>query len=326
MFRNSWSATVFYVWKWCRGNQSGRYLDQWYNFFVSPYSFCEDTDPVQRDILLTGSTRVENKKESSFHLHQKKMSKLIWAFLQVEGCRYCPVDTAAQGTHTDTCCELLKLVTSGSKLSVSSCLLRNFMLLRPVLSLRNRIKDIHLKIGHRKKVKESSQLTGQDQTGLGTSRLVSFPPPSDCLFSKSRPGWNPLHSSQVGKWKLVFPHMFLSWIPQTARVAPQSISGLAMTRNRPHQILPAWMCLCFTELCCSPGPPPAQNFSPEIETASGCCNKDNFLLGDRDGKGSSPAFETCTVSGTNAHFISPWKITSHSLKCETAASCSSKDK
>lgn len=106
---------------------------------------------MQRAILLTGSTSVENKKESPFQLHQKKMSELIWPFLQVEGCRYCPVDTTAQGTHTDTCCELLKLVTSGSKLSISCCLLRNFMLLRPVPSLTNRIKDIHLKIGHGKK-------------------------------------------------------------------------------------------------------------------------------------------------------------------------------
>lgn len=162
---------------------------------------------MQRAILLTGSTSVENKKEYPFQLHQKKMSELIWPFLQVEGCRYCPVDTTAQGTHTDTCCELLKLVTSGSKLSISCCLLRNFMLLRPVPSLTNRIKDIHLKIGHRKKSQGELQLTGQDQNGLGTSRLVSYPPPSDCLFPQSWPGWSPLQSSQVGKWKLVLPHV-----------------------------------------------------------------------------------------------------------------------
>lgn len=145
---------------------------------VSPYSFWEDTEPVQRDILLTGSANVENKKESSFHLHQKKMSELIWAFLQVEGCRYGPVDTAAQGTHTDTCCELLKLVTSGSKLSVSSCLLRNFMLLRPVLSQRNRIKDIHLKIGHGKK---SQGELPADRTRLKWVRYLET-----CVFSPSQ--------------------------------------------------------------------------------------------------------------------------------------------
>lgn len=30
---------------------------------------------MQKDILLTGSASVENKKESSFQLHQKKMSE-----------------------------------------------------------------------------------------------------------------------------------------------------------------------------------------------------------------------------------------------------------
>lgn len=33
-----------------------------------------------------------------------------------------------------------------------------------------------------------------------------------------------------------------------------------MTRNRPSQILPAWMYLCSTELCCNLGPLPALNF------------------------------------------------------------------
>lgn len=169
--------------------------------FFFPYSFCEHTDPMQRDILLAGSTSVENKKESSFHLHQKKMSELIWAFLQVEGCRYPPVDTAAQGTHTDTCCELLKPVTSGSKLSVSCCLLRNFMLLRPILGLRNRIKHIHLKVGRR--IKSQGELPA-DRTRPKWVRYLKT-----CVFSPSRclpfpepwPGWSPLHSSQVGKWK-----------------------------------------------------------------------------------------------------------------------------
>lgn len=261
------------------------------------------------------------------------MSELIWAFSQVEGCRYSPVDTAAQGTHTDTCCDLLKLVTSGSKLSVSSCLLRNFMQLRPILSLRNRIKDIHLKIGHR--IKSQGELQA-DRTRPKWVRYLET-----CVFSPSQ--WLPFpqvmtrlksFAQQPSRQMEISVTLHVSELhsPNCKRSPPLPLWGhpeyirTGHDTNRPYQILPAWMCLCSTELCCSSGPPSALNFSPEVETASGCCTKGNFLLGDRDGKWSSPAFETCTDSGTNAHFISPWKITSHSLKCETAVSCSSKDK
>lgn len=197
------------------------------------------------------------------------------------------------------------------------------MLLRPILSLRNRIKDIHLKIGHKKKIKESFQLSGQDQIGLGTSRLVSFPrvvtrlkssaqQPSGQMEISVTPHVSELHSLNCK----TSPPLPLWGHPEHIR----SDHDMEQTLPNPSSLDVLVLYWALLESWS----PTSPEFFPEVETASGCCI--NFLLEDRDGKWSSPAFETCRDSRTNAHFIRYWKITSHSLKFETAASCSSKDK